>query len=202
MLRTGPYGDAFGAQPDGLTLAALEAQPHGIDFGPLAPRIPEVLRTPSGKIELAPPEITADVPRLRSRLSRPEGELTLVGRRDLRSNNSWMHNIETLVRGKPRCTLWVHPDDAARLGLADGGAARVRSRAGRLEVPVEVTDAIMPGVVSVPHGWGHDAPGMALRVASAHAGVNSNLLADELAMDPLSGNAVLNGIPVTVEPAA
>ena len=202
LLRTGPYGDGFGVRPDGLSLDALQRAPHGVDLGPLAPRIPEVLRTPSGKIELAPPEITADVPRLRSRLSRPEGELTLVGRRDLRSNNSWMHNIETLVRGKPRCTLWVHPDDAARLGLADGGAARVRSRAGRLEVPVEVTDAIMPGVVSVPHGWGHDAPGMALRVASAHAGVNSNLLADELAMDPLSGNAVLNGIPVTVEPAA
>ena len=202
LLRTGPYGDGFGTRPDGLSLAALEAAPHGIDLGPLAPRIPEVLRTPSGSIELAPPEITADVPRLHSRLSRPEGSLTLVGRRDLRSNNSWMHNIETLVRGRPRCTLWVHPDDAARLGLADGAAARVRSRAGRVEVPVEVTDAIMPGVVSVPHGWGHDAPGIALRVASAHAGVNSNLLADELAMDPLSGNAVLNGIPVTIEPAA
>jgi anaerobic selenocysteine-containing dehydrogenase len=202
LLRTGPYGDGFGARPDGLSLSALEAAPHGVDLGPLAPRIPEVLRTPSGKIDLAPPEITADLPRLRSRITRPDGHLTLVGRRDLRSNNSWMHNIETLVRGRPRCTLWVHPDDAARLGLADGAAARVRSRAGLVDVPVEVTDAIMPGVVSVPHGWGHDAPGIALRVASAHAGVNSNLLADELAMDPLSGNAVLNGIPVTIEPAA
>jgi anaerobic selenocysteine-containing dehydrogenase len=202
LLRTGPYGDGFGARPDGLSLSALEAAPHGVDLGPLAPRIPEVLRTPSGKIELAPPEITADLPRLRSRITRPDGHLTLVGRRDLRSNNSWMHNIETLVRGRPRCTLWVHPDDAARLGLADGAPARVRSRAGLVDVPVEVTDAIMPGVVSVPHGWGHDAPGIALRVASAHAGVNSNLLADELAMDPLSGNAVLNGILVTIEPAA
>jgi anaerobic selenocysteine-containing dehydrogenase len=202
LLRTGPYGDAFGTNPSGLSLAALEAAPHGVDLGALAPRVPEVLRTPSGKIELAPPEITADVARLRSRLSRPNGQMTLVGRRDLRSNNSWMHNIEPLVRGRPRCTLWVHPDDAARLGLADGGKARVRSRAGRVNVPVEVTDAIMPGVVSVPHGWGHDAPGTALRVATAHAGINSNLLADELAMDPLSGNAVLNGIPVTVEPVA
>jgi anaerobic selenocysteine-containing dehydrogenase len=200
LLRTGPYGDAFGANPGGLSLDVLQAHPHGMDLGALEPRIPEVLRTPSGKIELAPPEITADVPRLRSRLTRPEGQMTLVGRRDLRSNNSWMHNIEHLVRGRARCTLWVHPHDAARLGLADGVPARVRSRAGRVEVPVEVTDAIMPGVVSVPHGWGHDAPGIALRVASAHAGVNSNLLADELAMDPLSGNAVLNGIPVTVEP--
>jgi anaerobic selenocysteine-containing dehydrogenase len=202
LLRTGPYGDGFGANPDGLSLAVLEAQQHGMDLGALAPRIPEVLRTPSGKIELAPPEITADVPRLRSRLTRPAERLLLVGRRDLRSNNSWMHNLEHLVRGRLRCTLWVHPDDATRLGLADGAPARVRSRAGRVEVPVEVTDAIMPGVVSVPHGWGHDAPGIALRVASAHPGVNSNLLADELAMDPLSGNAVLNGIPVTVEPVA
>ena len=202
LLRLGPYGDGFGAHPDGLSLAVLESQEHGLDLGALAPRIPEVLRTPSGKIELAPPEITADVPRLRSRLTRPAEELTLVGRRDLRSNNSWMHNIEQLVRGRVRCTLWVHPDDASRLGLADGASARVRSRAGRLEVPVEITDAIMPGVVSVPHGWGHDAPGTAMHVASAHAGDNSNLLADELAMDPLSGNAVLNGIPVTVEPVA
>jgi anaerobic selenocysteine-containing dehydrogenase len=202
LLRSGPYGDAFGANPSGLSLAALEAAPHGVDLGALSPRVPEVLRTPSGKIELAPPEITGDVARLRSRLSRPDGQMTLVGRRDLRSNNSWMHNIEPLVRGRARCTLWVHPDDAARLGLADGAAARVRSRAGRVDVPVEVTDAIMPGVVSVPHGWGHDEPGIALRVARAHAGVNSNLLADELAMDPLSGNAVLNGIPVTVEPVA
>jgi anaerobic selenocysteine-containing dehydrogenase len=201
MLRTGPYGDGFGARPDGLSLAVLEANPHGIDLGPLAPRIPEVLRTPSGKIELAPAEITADVPRLHSRLSRPDGQFTLIGRRDLRSNNSWMHNIESLVRGRPRCTLWMHPDDAARLGLADGEPARVHSRAGRVEIPIEVTDAIMPGVVSAPHGWGHDAPGIALRVAEAHAGVNSNLLSDELAMDPLSGNAVLNGIPVTVAPA-
>jgi anaerobic selenocysteine-containing dehydrogenase len=200
MLRTGPYGDGFGAAPGGLSLDALAARPHGMDLGALEPRIPEVLRTPSGKIELAPSEIMADVPRLRSRLTRPNEQMMLVGRRDLRSNNSWMHNIEQLVRGRVRCTLWVHPDDARRLGLADGAAARVRSRAGRVEVPVEITDAVMPGVVSVPHGWGHDAPGVALRVASAHAGVNSNLLADELAMDPLSGTAVLNGIPVTVEP--
>ncbi len=203
LLRTGPYGDGFGADASGLSLAVLESYPHGLDLGPLEPRIPEVLRTPSGKIELAPAEITADVPRLRSRLTRPAAEhLTLVGRRDLRSNNSWMHNIEQLVRGRERCTLWMHPADAARLGLADGAAARVRSRTGRVEVPVEITDAIMPGVVSVPHGWGHDAPGIALRVATAHAGINSNLLADELATDPLSGNSVLNGIPVTVEPIA
>jgi anaerobic selenocysteine-containing dehydrogenase len=160
-----------------------------------------VLRTPSGRIELAPPEILADVPRLRARLGRADSGIRLVGRRDLRSNNSWMHNIENLVRGPERCTLWVHPDDARRLGLVDGLPARVRSKAGIIEAPVEVTDAVMPGVVSLPHGWGHDAPGTKLRVAAAHAGVNSNLLADVVSMDPLSGNSVLNGIPVEVAPA-
>jgi len=202
MLRTGPYGDAFGANPDGLGLAALEAKPHGIDLGPLAPRIPEVLRTPSGKIELAPEPLVADVARLRAALERPGSPMVLIGRRDLRSNNSWMHNLGVLVKGNPRCTMHVHRADARRLGLADGGRARVVSRTGAIEVPVEVTDAIMPGVVSIPHGWGHDEPDVRLRIAAAHAGVNSNRLADELALDPLSGNAVLNGIPVTVERAS
>src|SRR5262249_57261991 len=119
-----------------------------------------------GRIELAPAEIIADVPRLRSRLTRPEGRMTLVGRRDLRSNNSWMHNIEQLVRGKPRCTLWVHPDDAARLGLSDGTAAHVRSSAGRRDVPVATTRPTMPRRATLPHGWGHDAPGIALPVPS------------------------------------
>jgi anaerobic selenocysteine-containing dehydrogenase len=200
MLRTGPYGDAFGARP-GLTLAALEEHPHGIDYGALEPRIPEVLRTPSGKIELAPAELVGDVDRLRAGLARAADGMLLIGRRDLRSNNSWMHNAPVLVKGKARCTLLVHPSDAARIGLADGALARVSSRAGAVAVPVEVTDAIMPGVVSIPHGWGHDLPGIQLEVAAAHAGVNCNRLVDELALDPLSGNAVLNGVPVTVEPA-
>jgi len=112
-----------------------------------------------------------------------------------------MHNLPPLVKGKDSCTLLLHPDDAVRLGLADGGLARVRSRTGTLEAPVEVTDSIMPGVISIPHGWGHDAPGARMAVAAGHAGVNSNLLADELLVDPLSGNAVLNGIPVEVEAA-
>jgi anaerobic selenocysteine-containing dehydrogenase len=202
MVRTGPYGDGFGAIPGGLTLAVLEANPHGIDFGPLAPRIPEVLRTPSGKIELAPEALVADVARLAAALTRPATAMVLIGRRDLRSNNSWMHNLRVLVKGNPRCTMQLHPTDAARLGLDDGGLARVVSRAGTVEVPVEVTEAIMPGVVSIPHGWGHDAPDARLQIAAAHAGVNSNRLADELALDPLSGNAVLNGIPVTIERTA
>jgi anaerobic selenocysteine-containing dehydrogenase len=173
-----------------------------VDLGPLRPRLPELLRTPSGKIELAPEAIVADAERLRAKLDvAGNGGLVLIGRRQLRSNNSWMHNLPALVKGKDRCTLHVHPDDAARLGLDDGGRALVSSAAGRLEAPVELTDGIMPGVVSIPHGWGHDAPGVRLRVASEHAGVNSNVLSDETRVDPLSGNAVLNGIPVEVAPA-
>jgi anaerobic selenocysteine-containing dehydrogenase len=192
MLRHGPYE---------LTLQDLEENPHGLDLGPMLPRIPEVLRTPTGKIELAPEQIAADVPRLRASLDRHlNGGMVLIGRRQLRSNNSWMHNLEPLVKGKERCTMHVHPDDAERLGLADGGQARVRSRVGEIDAPVEVTDAIMPGVISIPHGWGHNTPGARMSVAEQHAGVNSNLLADELEIEPLSGNAILNGIPVEVSP--
>ena len=180
----------------------VERNPHGVDLGPLEPRLPEALRTPSGRIELAPEPIVEDLRRLRAALRRPRnGGLVLVGRRQLRSNNSWMHNLPALVKGKERCTMQVHPDDAERLGLADGRLALLRSAAGELEAPVEITDAIMPGVVSIPHGWGHDAPGARLSVASEHAGVNSNLLADESMIEPLSGNAILNGIPVEVAPA-
>jgi anaerobic selenocysteine-containing dehydrogenase len=202
MLRTGPFGDGFGVDPDGTSLDDLIAHPHGRDFGALVPRLPEVLRTPSGRIELAPEPLVADLERLRGAADElATRELVLVGRRHLRSNNSWMHNVEVLVKGKPRCTLQVHPDDAATLGLVDGAPARVTSRVGSVQAPVEVTDAIRPGVVSLPHGWGHDLPGTQLRIAAEHAGVNSNTLSDDEAFDPLSGTSVLNGIPVTVGPA-
>jgi anaerobic selenocysteine-containing dehydrogenase len=194
MLRSGPYD---------LTLADLEQAPHGIDLGPLQARIPEVLRTPSGRIELAPEPIAADVERLRGALSRRrDGGMVLIGRRQLRSNNSWMHNLEPLVKGRESCTAHVHPDDATRLGLADGGRVRVRSRVGEIEAQLEVTDAVMPGVVSIPHGWGHDVDGIRMAVAARHPGANSNLLADETLIDPLSGNAVLNGIPVEIAQVA
>ncbi|WP_435582536.1 molybdopterin-dependent oxidoreductase [Amycolatopsis thermoflava] len=192
MLRAGPYD---------LTLADLEAAPHGVDLGPLRPRLPEILSTASGKVELAPEPITADVPRLAAELAHvPDGELVLIGRRQLSSNNSWMHNLEPLVRGKNRCTVQVHPADAERLGLADGEPALVSSKAGKIEVPVEIIEEIRPGVVSIPHGWGHGGPGTQTAVAAAHAGVNSNLVADETLLDALSGTAVLNGIPVEVTP--
>lgn len=201
MLRSGPYGDGFaeqGTQEEGLSLAKLEAHPHGIDLGALAPRIPEVLRTPSGKIELAPPMLVADVERLQASLARTSGEMLLIGRRDLRSNNSWMHNLNVLTKGKERCTLHIHSSDAARLALCNGEIAHVASRVGAVEIPVEVTDAIMPGVVSIPHGWGHNLSGTHMHIAAEHAGVNTNLLTDETAIDPLSGNAALNGVVVSV----
>jgi anaerobic selenocysteine-containing dehydrogenase len=189
MLRGGPYD---------LTLADLEAAPHGIDLGPLQPRIPDVLGTVSGRIELAPEAITNDLPRLAASLDEPPAQFVLIGRRQLSSNNSWLHNLAPLVKGGNRCTAQLHPDDADKLGLVDGGLARVSSRTGAVTVPVEITDAVRPGVVSIPHGWGHDQPGTRGEVARAHAGVNSNILADELLMDAPSGTSVLNGIPVEV----
>jgi len=200
-LRAGPYGDGFGSDPTGLTLAKLEAHPHGIDLGELEPRLPEVLRTPSGKIEAAPPQLVEDLGRLARAMDRKPNGMHLIGRRHLRSNNSWMHNLPHLVRGKHLCTLQMHSDDATRLQLSDGATARVSSRAGSVEVPVEITDDIMPGVVSMPHGWGHSLEGARLSVARDRPGANCNILADELELDPLSGNAVLNGIPVTVSAA-
>lgn len=202
MLRLGPYGDGFGADPDGLTLRSLLDRPHGIDLGPLRPRVPEVLRTVSGTIELAPAPLTADVPRLLAAVTGRSGDgLVLIGRRHLRSNNSWMHNVPALTGGSNRCTLQVHPEDATRLGLTDAAPARIKGDGGEIEAPVEITDAVRPGVVSLPHGWGHDRAGTRLTVASREPGANLNQLLDGTLLDPLSGTAVLNGFPVQVAPA-
>lgn len=202
MLRLGPYGDAFGADPEGLTLERLLAHPHGIDLGPLTSRVPQVLTTRSGRIELFPAPIAADLPRLRDALAgrRDPDALVLIGRRHLRSNNSWMHNVAALTGGSNVCTLQIHPEDAARLGLADGAAATVTADGGELTAPVEITDGVRTGVVSLPHGWGHSRPGTRMSVAAAQPGVNVNQLLDGTRLDPLSGTAVLNGIPVTVAP--
>ncbi len=208
MLRTGPWGDGFGSDPEGLSLARLEANPHGIDLGALEPALPAVLSTASGKLEVFPEAIAQDLTRLQADFtSRSEGpanddtRLCLVGRRTVRSNNSWMHNVETLVRGRDRCTLQIHPDDATRLGLSTGSNARITSRVGSVEAPIEITAEIRRGVVSLPHGYGHDLRGAGLSVASKTPGVNSNRLTDDQPLDVLSGNAVLNGIPVEVEAA-
>ncbi|WP_371592508.1 molybdopterin oxidoreductase family protein [Streptomyces virginiae] len=191
MLRTGPYD---------LTLDDLLQAPHGIDLGPLQPRLPGVLKTRSGRIELLPDPIADELPRLRGALADRPAALVLVGRRHLRSNNSWLHNVPALTGGSNRCTLQVHPQDADRLGLVDGGQARITADGGSLEVPVEVTDAIRSGVVSLPHGWGHDRAGSRLSVAAAVPGANVNQLLDGTRMDRLSGTSVLNGFPVELTP--
>lgn len=200
MLRSGPYGDWFGDR-DGLTLAKLIEHPHGIDLGPLEPRLPGALLTPSGRPEFAHPDLIGDIPRLRELLrASPETSMQLINRRTLRSNNSWMHNLEILVKGKPRCTLFVHPDDATRIGLTDGSTATVSSSTGIVTLAVVIDDGIRPGVVSIPHGWGHSSPGTTQSVARRNPGVNVNVLTPGNVVDPLSGTSQLTGIPVTVTP--
>ena len=198
-LRAGPYGDMFGGRPDGLTLAKVQAS-RGIDLGELAPRVPELLRTPSGKIELAPPSLIADVERARLEIDRPAPDLVIIGRRQLRSNNSWMHNVPSLSRGKFRGTALVHRDDAQRHGLVDGGRARITRGDKAIDVQVELSDDVMPGVVSLPHGWGHDLAGTQMSIARERPGANLNALLDESARDPLSGNAVLSGVEIAIRP--
>lgn len=200
-LRAGPYGDGFGRDADGLTLARLLETPEGVDLGPLASRLPELLRTPSGRIELAPPALLAELERAATRLDEPAPGLVIVGRRQVRSNNSWMHNLPTLAKGRNRCTVLVHPDDARRLGLAGGGRARIAGAgngARAVEAQVELSEAMMPGVISLPHGWGHDQAGAQLSVARLQPGANLNAVLDENARDPLSGNAVLSGVAVAL----
>jgi anaerobic selenocysteine-containing dehydrogenase len=201
-LRTGPYGDQFGARPDGLNLEKLKAAEGGIDLGPLTPRVPEVLRTPSGKIELAPPMLLEDLKRPAADLERDAPELVIVGRRQLHSNNSWMHNLPVLAKGAAQCTALVNPADAQRLGLEDGGKARIGQGDRMVEVEVEITDEMMPGVVSLPHGWGHGQPGSHMELAAANPGANLNQLMDEDRRDPLSGNSVLSGVEVQMEKAS
>jgi anaerobic selenocysteine-containing dehydrogenase len=198
MLRLGPYGDGFGVRPDGLSLEKLLAHPHGIDLGPLTSRLPQPLKTRSGKVELLPQPIVDDLPRLRQAMSDRADGLVLVGRRHLRSNNSWMHNVPALTGGTNRCTLHIHPDDAERLGVVDGAPVRVKGAGGEVTAPAEITDGLRRGVVSLPHGWGHDRPGTRLSHAATDPGVNVNQLLDGSQLDPLSGNAVLNGVPVEV----
>jgi anaerobic selenocysteine-containing dehydrogenase len=195
-LRAGPYGDLFGQRSEGLTLAKLQATPAGIDLGALTPRLPELLRTPSGRIELAPPMLLADLPRALAALHEPAPALVVIGRRDARSNNSWMHNLPTLAKGPKRCTALLHAADAAAAGLLDGQRARLSSAQGSVEVDVEISASMMQGTVCLPHGWGHDEPGARMHVAAARPGVNLNVLLDDRQRDPLSGNAVLSGVAV------
>ncbi|MEI7717698.1 MAG: molybdopterin dinucleotide binding domain-containing protein, partial [Mycobacterium sp.] len=183
-----------------LTLAKLKEQPNGINFGPMIPQIPGNLGTTDKKIRLAPQYLLDDLPRLAARLTRKPEDLVLVSRRHLRSNNSWLHNVSALMKGRDRCTLLMHPDDATKRGVAAGDTVSVVSAAGQIEVPVELTDAIMPGVVSMPHGWGHGKAGTRMAVANGSPGVNTNILSPPTFLDEPSGNGALNGIPVTVAP--
>jgi anaerobic selenocysteine-containing dehydrogenase len=189
----------------GVTLKRLEASEHGLDLGPLEPSLPGRLQTPDRRVAAAPPALLEDLSRLEALLDgrSPDGmDLLLIGRRELRSNNSWMHNLPRLVKGPARCTLIVHPEDARARGLSDGATARVRSSRGEVDVRVGVSDAIMRGVVSLPHGYGHRDRGLRLSVASRRPGVNANALTDPSKVDPVAGTAVLNGIPVSVLPVS
>jgi anaerobic selenocysteine-containing dehydrogenase len=195
-LKAGPYG---------LDFATVQGTPGGIDLGPLMPRLPEVLRTVDGRINLAPDVMLHDLQRVHTELAQPMPamhQMQVIGRRDVRSNNSWMHNLPLLAKGPMRCTVLVHPDDAARLGLAQGNMAALQSKHGQVQAEVEITDAMMPGVVSLPHGWGHSLPGTQLKLASQRPGANLNALLDDTWRDPVSGNAVLSGMPVVVRAVA
>jgi anaerobic selenocysteine-containing dehydrogenase len=198
LLRAGPYGRGLRPFGRGLSLRRLQSEPHGVDLGPLEPSLPARLATRGRRIDLAPARLLADLPRLHGS-PRPDG-LQLIGRRDLRSNNSWMHNSQRLVKGRDRCTLLMNPADALSRGLQDGQQVRVRSRVGEVAVALEVTEAMAPGVVSLPHGWGHGQAGTRLAVANAHAGASLNDLTDPLAVDALSGVAAFSGVPVEVRP--
>ncbi len=199
-LRAGPYGDHFGGSPNGLSLAELKRHPHGLHLGPLMPRLPDALTTPDSMIDLAPQSLIDDTARLVESIGTSRPGLVLIGRRDIKSNNSWMHNIDRLTRTRNKCTLLIHPHDAAAQNLATADRAIVTSDTGSIEVEVECSETMKLGVVSLPHGWGHDDIGTAMRVATSRPGSNSNILASRV-VDPLSGNARLTGIPVTIVPA-
>jgi anaerobic selenocysteine-containing dehydrogenase len=201
-LRGGPYGDKFGRNPEGISLAKVQAARDGIDLGELTPRIPEMLRTPSGKVELAPPSLIADLVRAKAALEQPAPDLVIIGRRQIRSNNSWMHNLPILSKGPFRCTALVHPTDAAKRGIADGSRVLITANSRSIEAQVEISDEMMEGVVSLPHGWGHDLPDTQMRIASERPGANLNALFDENWRDPLSGNSVLSGVPIEMTAVA
>ncbi|NWB98144.1 molybdopterin oxidoreductase family protein [Pseudomonas gingeri] len=197
-LRMGLYGDASAHR---LSLKTLEEHPHGVDLGALKPNLAPRLKTPGQRVQAAPAVILADLARFAAQQAPPEGELLMIGRRHVRSNNSWMHNYHRLVKGKPRHQLLMHPDDLASRSLEDGQRVQVSSRVGMIEVEVLASLEMMPGVVSLPHGWGHARPGVKMGIASGQPGSSANDLTDERYLDVLSGNAALNGVPVTVATA-
>jgi anaerobic selenocysteine-containing dehydrogenase len=199
-LQMGPYSEARDSEYQ-LSLQKLKDHPSGIDLGPLQPMLPQRLQTRDGIIHCDTPEALADLDRVRADFAQISGGLTMIGRRHVRSNNSWMHNYRRLVKGKNRCTLQMNPEDMRSRRIEDGGEATITSRVGSVQVVVEASNDMMPGVVSLPHGFGHDRDGARLGIASQHAGVSCNDLTDDFAVDALSGNAAVNGVPVEVAPA-
>ena len=215
LLKSGQYGahasanisakenaNGIGNEGDNLSLDKLKAHPHGIDLGPLQPALPDAIFHENKKIDLNFNYFMSDIARVKTHFfdqKRNENQIVLIGRRHIKTNNSWLHNSPRMVKGNNRCTLQLHPIDAAEYDVNEGDRVKVTSRVGELFVEAEITDSIMPGVVSIPHGWGHNKKGIKLGVASQYPGVNTNILTDEMQVDTLSGNGVLNGVPVTLE---
>ena len=191
-LKRGPYA--------GMTLNKLKKNPHGFDLGPLKRMLPEAIKHKDKQIHLNVDFYQADLERVQAMIQDYDNkQILLIGRRHVRSNNSWLHNSYRLVKGKPRCTLMLHPETAKQYGIKDGQEVKVISRVGSVNIAAEVTDELMPGVVSIPHGWGHGRKGVKQKIAQAHAGVSVNDLTDDTLIDQLSGNAAVNGVPVQLE---
>ncbi|MEM6583712.1 MAG: molybdopterin-dependent oxidoreductase [Pseudomonadota bacterium] len=196
-LKSGPYAEL------GLSLDMLKENPSGVDLGPLQPQLPGRLRSPDQLIHCNTPQPLGDLRRLREDFNQPHsGQLKLIGRRHVRSNNSWMHNFHPLIKGKNRCSLLMHPDDMRKRNIVDGSEVALSSRSGSIKVQVESSEDVMPGVVSLPHGYGHNRTGIRMAIAKQNAGVSCNDVTDDLALDGLSGNAAVNGVPVEVAPAS
>ena len=201
LIRMGPYGEGLNPFSKGITLRRLLRKPHSLDLGPLEPCFPERLYTNDKKINLAPEVFLSDLNRLAQRLRQEtpgEDQLLLIGRRQIRSNNSWMHNSPRLMKGSDRCTLLMHPEDASQRGLVNGQRVEVRSRTGTVIAPLEVSDTVMPGVVSLPHGFGHNRSGTKLQTANCNAGVSLNDITDDQRIDALSATASFSGTPVCI----
>jgi anaerobic selenocysteine-containing dehydrogenase len=194
LLRFGPYGK--GLKPGGLTLGKVQKALHGIDLGPLQPRMPAALNHPDKHIHLRPDFFSGAIAQCQHLLTVSTQDLVLIGRRHVRNNNSWLHNSQRLIKGKNRCTAQLHPNTAAHYDIQNTETVRISSRVGSVDIEAEITDSIMPGVISIPHGFGHHRTGTGWQLAAQHAGISANDLTDEQQTDPLSGNAVLNGVSI------
>jgi anaerobic selenocysteine-containing dehydrogenase len=202
FLRFGPHGDRYLPWSKGLSLKRLAKSPHGIDLGPLEPGISQRILHRDRRIHLASEPILQALREFEGNGAASDGELLLIGRRDLRSSNSWVHNIEALVSGRERCVLLIHPKGAERASVRDGEMAMLESRVYRGLVPVRISDEMSPGVVSLPHGWGHSEVERWQHVAASRPGVSVNNWTDDADVESMVGQSILNGVPVQLKPAA